>query len=154
MADPWKDWFQLKTWEKIVNSRMNWFFGMSFCCINFHPTNPLTYPSSLSLYLTHTHTHTHTHKYSQTWGNDHFWIATTCLQQPLFWGPNKTFYNINDLRTTTTHQRRPLFLGAEGGRYTQVWLYSILSMFVQCVSWWVNNLNFTTHLAANVGTSV
>ena len=25
-------------------------------------------------------------KYIQTWANDHLWIATTCLQQPLFRG--------------------------------------------------------------------
>jgi len=27
-------------------------------------------------------------KYSQTWANDHLRIATTCLQRPLFLGPN------------------------------------------------------------------
>ncbi len=61
--------------------------------------------------------------YSQTWANDHLRIVTTCLQRPLFWGPNYIFYNINDLQTTTTCQQRPLFLGPEGGRCTQVWLY-------------------------------
>jgi len=62
-------------------------------------------------------------KYSQTWSNNHLRIATTCLQRPLFWGPNETFYNINDLRTMAACQQRPLFLGPEVGRCTQVWLY-------------------------------
>jgi len=47
--------------------------------------------------------------YSQTWVNDHLWITTTCLQQPLFWGPNFNFHNVklplsNDhLSTTATN---------------------------------------------------
>jgi len=33
-------------------------------------------------------------KYSQTWINDHLWIRTICLQQPLFWGPNINYHNV------------------------------------------------------------
>ncbi len=60
--------------------------------------------------------------YSQTWANDLLRIAT-CLQRTLFWGPNQTFYNKNNLRATTTCQQQPLFLDPDGGRCTQVWLY-------------------------------
>jgi len=69
-------------------------------------------------------------KYSQTWANDHLQIATTCSQRPPFWGPNYTFYNINDLQTTTTCQQRPLILGPEDGRCTLVWLYIKCRIFV------------------------
>jgi hypothetical protein len=50
-------------------------------------------------------------------------LMTTCQQRPLFWGPNYAFYNLNGLQTTTTCLQPLLFLGPEGGRYTQVWLY-------------------------------
>jgi hypothetical protein len=48
-------------------------------------------------------------KYSQTWVNAHLRITTTCLQRPLFRGPNFNFHNIklplnNDpLPTTATN---------------------------------------------------
>ncbi len=32
--------------------------------------------------------------YSQSWVNDHLRITTTCLQRPLFWGPDFNFHNI------------------------------------------------------------
>jgi len=47
--------------------------------------------------------------YSQTWVNDHLQITTTCLQRPLFWGPDFNFHykklplNNNHLSTTATH---------------------------------------------------
>ncbi len=50
-----------------------------------------------------------TSNYSQTWVNDHLQITTTCLQWPLFCGPNFNFHNIklllnNDhLSTTATN---------------------------------------------------
>jgi len=45
-------------------------------------------------------------KSSQTWAKDHLRIATTCLQQPRFWGPILSFYNMmlppnNDYLSTT-----------------------------------------------------
>jgi hypothetical protein len=51
----------------------------------------------------------HNFKYSQTWVNDHLRITTTCMQRPLFLGPNFNFHNIklalnNDhLSTTATN---------------------------------------------------
>jgi hypothetical protein len=47
--------------------------------------------------------------YGQTWVNDHFLITTTCLQWPLFWGPNFNFHivklplNNDHLSTTATN---------------------------------------------------
>jgi len=38
--------------------------------------------------------------------------------------PNLAFYNIKLPWTTTTYQQRPLFLGSEGGRCVEVWLYT------------------------------
>ena len=69
-------------------------------------------------------------KYSQIWFNDNLRITTTCLQRPQFWGSNFNFYNTklplnNDhLSTTATN------LGPKGGRYTQVWLYSLYPYYV------------------------
>ena len=61
--------------------------------------------------------------YSQTWVNDHFRTATTCLQWPPFCCPILNFYYFNALWTTTTCLQRSLFWGSKGGRCTQVWLY-------------------------------
>ncbi len=47
--------------------------------------------------------------YSQTWVNDHLRMTNTCLQWPLFWGPDFNFHNIklllnnNNLSTTATN---------------------------------------------------
>ncbi len=53
---------------------------------------------------------------------NHLRIATTSLQRPPFCSSIWNIYYIDDLWTTTTCQQRPLFLGPEGGRCTQVWL--------------------------------
>jgi hypothetical protein len=64
--------------------------------------------------------------YSQTWSNDHFWIATICLQQPQFWDPILNLYseklphNKDHLSTTATS----LGFQGLGGCCTQIWLYT------------------------------
>ena len=63
--------------------------------------------------------------YSQTWANDQLRIATTCLQQPLFWGPIFNFQNIkvplnnNHLSTAATT------FGSRGW-----WLYTDLTVLI------------------------
>ncbi len=54
--------------------------------------------------------------HSQTWANDHLRIATTILQFRLVL--HKWPLNYDHC------QKQPLFLSPEGGRCTQVWLYS------------------------------
>ena len=64
--------------------------------------------------------------YSQTWVNDHLRIATTCQKQPPFWSIILNFHYINDRWKTTTCQLQSLFFDPEGGRCTQVWLYTVI----------------------------
>jgi hypothetical protein len=52
--------------------------------------------------------------YCQTWTNDHLWITTTCLQRPLFLGPDFNVYSI-DLPLNNDHlSTTATILGSRG----------------------------------------
>ena len=74
---------------------------------------------------------------SQTWVNEHFWIANTFLQQPTVQG---LIFIQSYLWTTTTSHQRPQIKGSEGVRCTNIWLYTQ----------WLNN-NHQSTTATNLG---
>ncbi len=67
--------------------------------------------------------------YIQTWAKEHLRIATNCPKWHPFWGNNSKFLLNNDLWTC---QQRPLLLGPEGCRYSQVWLH--VSCYLQTLN--------------------